>query len=65
MDLFVSLWLLAQPLLVICYLCIATMHQKLWIAGVELNQKIYNILLTTYTTNTQYHLEQHQHQNVL
>jgi len=37
MDLFVSLWLLAQPLLVICYLCIATVHQKLWLAGVELD----------------------------
>jgi len=37
MDLFVLLWLLAQPLLVICYLCIATVHQKLWLAGVELD----------------------------
>jgi len=48
MDLFVSPWLLAQPLLVICYFCIATMHQKLWIAGVELNQKIYNICYYIY-----------------
>jgi len=37
MDLFVSLWLLAQPLIVICYMCIATVHQKLWLAGVEMN----------------------------
>jgi len=37
MDLFVLLWLLAQPLIVICYLCIATVHQKLWLAGVDMN----------------------------
>ena len=45
LDFFVSLWLLAQPLLVvICYLCIATVHQKLWLAGVEMN--VYIIINT-------------------
>ena len=42
MDLFVLLWLLAQPLIVICYLCIATVHQKLWLAGVDIN--VYNVM---------------------
>ena len=38
MGLFVLLRLLAQPLIVIiCYLCIATVHQKLWLAGVDMN----------------------------
>jgi len=45
MDLFVSLWLLAQPLIVICYLCIATVHQKLWLAGVGMNVSHINIIM--------------------